>query len=332
MNARSLFILLSFVAVACETPSAPAPRDEALHDHSKTPRPSTLILEPTAVASLDCSHPGVVIAPIRRDLVAPASGTVRELRSQPGSTVQDDALLFRIESHDLDDAKKRAAASARTMRAQEKAMRQRRDARRRQTRESASLEGWVSAAELRADRDAAAVADADYRAASAARRAVDVDRSIAKARLEPLEVRAEDSRRIVAAYAQEGDHVEVGHPILRVISTSALELRFAVPEHEASQLTVGTNVTWRPSSLSAKPLNAEITAMSPELEASSGLVLIEATLSESPRSSLRSGASVDVFLEDCAVDGAGAVTGTSLLGAFEARWNHVAQRTTGPKG
>ncbi len=251
---------------------------------------------PTAV---DCSHPGVLLAPLRRDLVAPATGILRDLQVTPGSRVEADEMLFRIEARDRDDDATRASAQARTMKAREAALLRRRQTQDRRAAEAESLGQWVPRSTRRASKEDAAAADADYRVATAERRAAEVDRAIARARLQPLQVRADAARRVVGQFAESGAHVLVGQPIVRVISLDPVELRFAVPEAVASQLAVGMQIRWRRPDVAEPPAMARITAISPELDAPSSLLLVQAQLAEAPESALPSGASVDVFVGTC---------------------------------
>jgi membrane fusion protein (multidrug efflux system) len=101
----------------------------------------------------------------------------------------------------------------------------------------------------------------------------------ARAALSEGAVRAPFDGVIAARYAAKGAYVKAGAPLLRLVASGPLRLRFAVGESEASTLPPGTRLvaTLDPDSLQ---ISARVEAVSSEIEPSSRMVFAEARIEE----------------------------------------------------
>jgi RND family efflux transporter MFP subunit len=84
---------------------------------------------------------------------------------------------------------------------------------------------------------------------------------------------------VATRYVELGAHVRNGQPVVRVVRRGALRVRFAVPEVEASSLSIGSRVRleW-----DDRALHAVIDRVAPEVESASSSVVMEAEVEASP--------------------------------------------------
>jgi multidrug efflux pump subunit AcrA (membrane-fusion protein) len=269
MTSRAFLVVLVAILGGCTPRSEPSSGiEDAVSEEELSP-----IGRPIPVHQLE-SHPGVLLARTRHDLVAPATGSVRGLEVEVGAQVEVGHRLFRID-----------AAAQRT----------RKDALGRRRRESESIERWISASDVRTAQEEVHEAEAELQAAASERRAAEVEQRLADDRIDALSIVADAPLKVAGLYVDDGAHVVEGQPIVRVLSTGPVELHFAVPEREASRLSVGGTVRWRRASSEGELREARVSTIAPEVDARSGLVFVEAALGDAHGVSL-SGASVDVFI------------------------------------
>ena len=89
------------------------------------------------------------------------------------------------------------------------------------------------------------------------------------------ELKAPFNGVVAARYADVGTYVRPGMPVLRIISSSELKVRFAVPEEEAKRIRAGlTYVTV----LDGRNIQATVSAVSPEVEPASRMVFVDGTV------------------------------------------------------
>jgi multidrug efflux pump subunit AcrA (membrane-fusion protein) len=122
-------------------------------------------------------------------------------------------------------------------------------------------------------------------------------------------IRAPFDGVIVARFVEPGTHVAAGTPMLRMIDPQGARIRFGVPPEVANTIATGQAVRFStpsipckafgsacPGSHEAAAQSARITSVSPEVDRSAGLVVVEADVGEI--SAFRSGTQVTVFLAE----------------------------------
>ncbi|HEX6838277.1 MAG TPA: HlyD family secretion protein, partial [Polyangia bacterium] len=101
-------------------------------------------------------------------------------------------------------------------------------------------------------------------------------------------VRAPFAGTVVTRYADVGSLIHKGAPIVRLIASGALRVRFAIPEEQADALASGDRVR---IDAGERTLTGTVEKINPEIEAASRMIFAEASLELSPadRSRVRSG-------------------------------------------
>jgi len=140
--------------------------------------------------------------------------------------------------------------------------------------------------------------EATLRSEKAALGQAQVDREQAASQLAQLErqladteLRAPFSGTVAERYVDPGGMAGPGSPVVRLISSDALWVRFAVPPHELDRLSVGTIVVSRIED-PAITVEATVRQIAPETDPASQLVFVDAELDldEALRSRIQAGA------------------------------------------
>ena len=221
-----------------------------------------------------------VVAPVRAvDLQFRSAGVLVAIHAQPGTPVEQGALLAEIDTRALQEELAVAEAALRAARA----------------------------ALLQADVD---VADAEYTFTTeqqATQRGVSAKRTLEKARfarertraararaqaaLAEQEARVEKARndlantrihapfdgRIAMRYRDLGAMVGPNTPVARLIASEGLRVRFAVPPAQAGKLTLGRSVLVEVAG-TASTFDGVIRHIAPELDPASKMIFVEAEL------------------------------------------------------
>jgi membrane fusion protein (multidrug efflux system) len=99
--------------------------------------------------------------------------------------------------------------------------------------------------------------------------------------LKKCDIRAPFAGRVGSLYQSEGTLVHVGAPIARLVASSELRVRFAVPPEDADHVHAGTWVDILPED-GGPQLGGRIENVAPEVDAAAGMVFVEARL-ETPK-------------------------------------------------
>lgn len=106
-------------------------------------------------------------------------------------------------------------------------------------------------------------------------------------------LRAPFSGTVAQRYLDQGAPVRKGAPVLRLIQSDGLWVRFAVPEGELSGIDVGKGIRLRSEHGDA---SGTIEKVAPEIDAAARVVFVDAALDTSQSSKTRSGEVVRVWL------------------------------------
>ncbi|MEO1368651.1 MAG: efflux RND transporter periplasmic adaptor subunit, partial [Acidobacteriota bacterium] len=236
---------------------------------------------------------GVVLPLEAVDVAAQTAGRLEAISVRPGGTVGAGQVIARIDSSTAAADRRIALAELEMAEAElaRSAVRSRQETNRHERR-SSTADLW-SEEEISATEVDARSAEAEEKAAEArverARAAVEqLDRT-----LEQLEIRAPFSGRVSLRYLDPGAFVASGSAIVRLVSSEALLVRFAVPPGEvgALELDADVDVTAAGQLLG----RARIRRISPEIDLASQRIFAEAFLDpETLRTPPKGGLGVEV--------------------------------------
>lgn len=259
---------------------------------TRSTKPTTAgTLVPVAAKAITASEsieegtwPGVLLAPASVDLAPTIDGRLADVKLNVGDRVAKDDVVALIDDRLHKDALAVAlagknAASADAHRASIELF----QARDRQVRRDAVVKTddgqtlqVVSGEEAAQARFAtqAAASRAASAGAGAAERAARVRQL--KTALSETQLRAPFAGIVAARYADPGAFVRPGQAVIRIIATTDLHVRFAIPEERSKKVGANTKVTVL---VDDKVLDATVSAVAPEVEPSSRTVFVDASLS-----------------------------------------------------
>lgn len=238
---------------------------------------------------------GVVLPLEAVDVAAQTAGRLEAVYVRPGGEAEAGQLLARIDSSTAAADRRIAQAELEMARAElaRSAVRSEQESNRHERR-SSTAELW-SEEEISSTEVEARSAEAEEKAAQArverARATVEqLDRT-----LEQLEVRAPFDGTISLRYLDPGAVVTSGSVIVRLVSTEALLVRFAVPPEDVATLELNAEV--RVTAAGEALGSARIRRISPEIDLASQRIFAEAFLDpETLRAAPKGGLGVEVSL------------------------------------
>lgn len=267
-EAAALLVFL-VAASACSTPE-PAP---------EAPAPSRLAGAPEVPPAPAPAEPagwvGVVVPNDAVELAADRAGRLEAVLVEVGDAVAPGMPVARLDVQEVRQELRMAEAALRRAEA-----------------EAASAEAEVTRARTRLERRTAmpelvsreelAEVEAESATARAARDAAEALLAERRAAVEQLRIRLERSAlrapfggRVARRYLDAGATVAPGDPVVRLATTEAVKIRFAVPPEDAAALAPGAVVTV--ASDAGEPLStAAVLRVAPEIDPVSQQVLVEA--------------------------------------------------------
>ncbi len=197
------------------------------------------------------------------EVTAPFTSKVEKLYVQLGEDVAVDAPLVLLDARPLKDELATAKAAYKEASVASAAAASRYAREKRALKEKVASKADVDAAAFEASQAAAAVGQH-------------------KTKISQIEARLKDTRltstitgRVALRYVEEGARVTEGQPVVRVISSGRMFIRFAIPGAEAKAVAPGAAVEVRFDGLN---LQGVVKTVAPELDAVSQMVLAEAEL------------------------------------------------------
>lgn len=256
---------------------------------SAATRPMTSAISPVAPVvpanaphADDDGYPGVLVAPAAVDLAATIEGRIADVKVNAGDQVTEGMIVAMLDDKAAKNALAvaraglgAAAADASSARI-EHALAKDRASRRVGTVNVGGEEVAIVSKEEQAQvgfAAKAAAARASAAGSGAAERAARVEQL--KTLLAETQLKAPFTGVVAARYADPGTYVRPGMPIVRIISSSELKVRFAVPEEDARAIGVGRPFA---ATLDGRQIAATISAVAPEVEASSRMVFVDGTV------------------------------------------------------
>lgn len=280
-----LVALASVSLVGCERPS-PEPEPAPL-DAPRSPRVNPVQAEPEPEPRVQAQDMIGVLAP-EAEVVLVASGFARleRLDFKVGDRVAAGELVAVMDVRGDRSELASVTAAWRAAQAELEGLELELQSARAKRADIEGLEDFVSKAELREQRFAEALADARKRSAGASLSQQRSKMQAASERVAEAELRAPFAGFVAQRYADPGATLGAGDPVVTLVSEARL-IRFAVPEAMAGALTLGAPLQVRfPDH--GFVLRATVSAIAPEIEAGTRLLLAEAALADPP--ALRVGA------------------------------------------
>ena len=220
---------------------------------------------------------GIVFAQRTLNLEAEIDGQIVTILAELGQRVNREQVLLKLESPRLHNELKSARASVASSQAElDKAVLERDLAVQKRDRRLQMPDAWSTEeqAEIRFSADMAEVEVALAKARLAGNQAVAGELA---EQLERATVRAPFAGVISAKFCELGEHVDMGSPLLRLISDSDLGVRFGIPESLVGRIGVGSALQAQFPVLGVTvPL--KVSRVAPEIDLSTGLATAEGVL------------------------------------------------------
>ncbi|MDB4968789.1 MAG: hypothetical protein JWN44_4478 [Myxococcales bacterium] len=275
-GAPRFWLLAIALLGACRAPrerdAAPAAAPAAEHRERAATAPA---------APRNAGFLGVVVAPQTVDVSAQVAGRLLAVTVRVGDHVQRDAVLARLDGRSaVQEVKMARAELATALAARDQARLDIAQARERAARRSAVVElpsetvGTASAEE---------VSSAQYQVRLGQAKLDSAEAAVAqrRARLQQMAILAKEGALrapfegvVVARYVDAGSSIRQSMPVVRLLETGELRVRFAMPE-DADELAVGTAVR---VSVGAEAVDGVVEKVTPEIDAASRMIFAEASL------------------------------------------------------
>lgn len=284
---------LSVLGCGAGEPSAPAP--------SPPSDPATPVASDPSPESTPSSEPanegwvGVVVAREAVDVATEVPGRIESVAVRPGDRVEPGNLLARLDTSQLSQDLAMAEASLEAVQAEARRTRsQLQEATTRHERRAAVPDTFsreeLAATELEKETAEAAAAAAEAREREQAARVRQLRESLAK-----TDVRAPFEGTVALRYLDPGATVVPGTPLVRLITSDELLVRFAAPPEDAARLEAGDPVEIVLETSETR-VTGRVAQVAPEIDSASQMIFVEARLDEATRNGpVRSGLVARVF-------------------------------------
>ena len=249
-------------------------------DDRETPEPLAAVGAEATLRS-ETGYVGVLTPRESAEITAPFTTNVIKFTANLGEHVEVGARLAVLDDKPLREQLAIARAELEGIQAQAAAVATTRNA------AAASLrrerEGQRAGIVSRAD-----VANASYRRQEAASLVAKARASIAEqqARIRAIEVKLDDmtltapiAGRVSLRYVEAGARIEEGQPIVRVVSTDDLYVKFAIPADHAGRIAAGDSIAVTVQGLESR-LTATVKSVAPELDPIVQMIVAEAELAD----------------------------------------------------
>lgn len=265
-------LAVALALAACDTGDAP-PQQQAARDAGAlaTPEPQPSIEDRGFIA---------VIAPARSiDVQPPFAGELAEVHVRAGDVVDEGDLIATLESRPLKERLRSAEAAYGQARARYRSERVAvNNAERRLERARKDFADGIGSERDVQDADAALdTARAARDQASSAVKAAKADVDTAKRNMSETKITADFAGTISMRYRDPGAAVGPGLPVVRLIATGSLWVRFAIPPDRREAISVGDTVRVDIDGVEATA-EAVVKQISPELDPASKMIFAEAEL------------------------------------------------------
>ena len=315
-------VFLLFVSVMTGCSDAPAATEETQESSAPATDGSqarVVRVNTTVIAASDFTEivplTGVVAAPRDASLSAQSSGTIVEL-VDIGSRIQEGDVIARLDDRLIVAALEQARANV--MSAQAAADFAEDTFRRQEPLYADSIISAIEFENVRTQRNQALAALSQATATV----------SQAEQQLENTIVRAPFSGTIEQRFAEQGEQVAPGSPMVRLVDTSRLKIQAGVPEHYAADIQRGTNVDISFKSYGGNRLSSTVSFVGSVIDPQNRTFMIEIDVVNEQRK-LKPAMIADVFLTRRVLADQIVLPQTSLLRDENGSSVYVVERSTG---
>ena len=269
--ARAGWFAVAVIVTACgeDRPAAPPVRRDA--------GSAAHVVAPDAAVTR--GYIGVITAAESVDIAPRFQGVIASVDVRPGDSVTAGQIVAEMDQKSMEEELRAAKAALGSANAAERqAEVDVADAKRKLRLETRALAEGISPRS--AVDEAKMGVERAYAAAAQAASTVAQEKShvqTAQDHLNDLALRAPADGTVAMRFKDPGSTVEAGTAILRVVGKGGLRLKFAVPPEQAGKLAPGGTVHAEVETV-ATPVTATIRQVSPALDPSSGMIIVEAEL------------------------------------------------------
>ncbi|WP_082282738.1 efflux RND transporter periplasmic adaptor subunit [Myxococcus hansupus] len=231
-------------------------------------------------------HLGVIVPQETVDISSPSEGLLMQVPVHVGDALKQGDVIARLDLRPLERELAISEAELLSARAdlriaelgvQDAAAR----LHRREDPRQLSL-GAISEEELMTVRYENDLAVAKKDAAQARVREQEARASLVRQRLSDATIRAPFEGVVASRYVDPGRRIQAGEPLVLLLSSGAPQVRFALPEEDARQISVGASA-WVHLAGRQDPLEGRVTQIAPEVDAASRMILVIAQLKDAPK-------------------------------------------------
>jgi len=258
------------------------PKSSAVTSNATTVK--GLVLQPQKFND-NISLSGTIEANEQIDIRSEVSGVVESINFQEGSKVSQGQILFKVNDIELQ------AQLSKVQTAQKLAAENERRAKLLLEKQAISQEEYE-------------IVSADFQSASA-------ESQLIQAQLSKTIVRAPFSGTIGLRSISKGTYVTPLTSIAKLVNTNKLKITFSIPEKYASQVSIGSNLTFTTSDSKAE-YEAKVYAIEPEVEVATRTLKMRA-IAENKEGTLYPGSYANVMLPLESIDDALMVPSESLI-------------------
>ncbi len=220
---------------------------------------------------------GVLTPKAQAEVVAPFATTVKELTVPLGEHVEEGAKLALLDDTPIRELLAKSNADLKGAQASQSAAASAAATQRKALRAGVASKASVTAAEY-----ALSEASARVQGAKAAHEAI-------KAKLTKTTLLAPIAGKVALHFAKVGAQVGEGAPVVRVISSDELFVKFAIPTDQTDKIAVGSKLDIRIDTHGQElTTHGVVTTIAPELDPIAQMIFAEAELSDPP-STLQAG-------------------------------------------
>lgn len=311
----SLVAAVALVAAAFVTLFAP---EEGAAPGSEPRREATALgVEVTAAARSDLqvttSYHGELWTEVA-ELAAQQTGRLELVNAKLGERFKAGALLARVDALQLRRQIDEAVAQVSAARAEERRIEAERAAARVELARGERLlkERLIASQEIDALRARQAVLQAQSQAAEAQRQQSAARVALLRQQLSEASLRAPFDGAVAERYLDAGALVQPGTPVLRLVKSGPLRVRFRIPERDLLRVAVGQEVEVSTQVTGERRFRGEVTQLSAEVSRRDRMLAVEATLAEESEP-LRAGMHAEVVVTLQELTGAVVVPPAALV-------------------
>lgn len=238
------------------------------------------------------------------ELAAQQTGRLEAVDAQLGERVQKGAILARVDAAQLRRQIDEAVAQVNAARADEKRVAAEIAAAQVELERGERLvaERLIASQELDARKARTAVLAAESQAVAARAEQSAARAALLREQLREASLRAPFDGAVAARHLDPGALVQPGTPVLRLVKSGPLRVRFRVPERDLSRVRVGQAIAVATQATGGHRYAGEVTRLSPEISAQDRMLAVEGVLREEPEL-LRTGMHAEVLLTVQALSG-----------------------------